>query len=226
MMNESLPQKKPRRLSCIVLVIAITLAVLVLLYLVYTIAVKTINILSLDGNQNTANTNVATIDDPYKGGSKAKVVIVEFADFECPYCFQEFPIVRQIIETYGDEIKFIFRDFPIPEHANAQKAAEAGECAHEQGKFWQMHDIMYINHDKLDVASLKSYAKQIGLDTDRFDKCLDADKYKQEVDDDFADGISAGVTGTPTFFINGQKVEGAIPLDFFKQAIDYGLQTK
>lgn len=229
MENNNPPRKRSRRWPCIILVIAIILALIILAYLLFLIAKKGVILSSLNNNQasnQTSNINVVTTDDPYKGSNEAKVVIVEFSDFECPYCFQEFPVVRQIIETYGDQINFIFRDFPIADHPYAQKAAEAGECAHEQGKFWQMHDKMFINHDQLDDESLKIYAQQVGLDTNQFNECLDSGKYKKEVENDYANGLAAGVTGTPTFFINGQIVEGAVPLEFFKQVIDLGLKMK
>jgi len=226
--QDIMPRKKKRNLSCIIIVIAMIVALVILGYLIYLISTKATSLTNLFSQDNSQLTdlNLATLDDPYKGSRQAKVVIVEFSDFECPYCFQEFSIVRQVIETYGDKINFIFRDFPIPNHPHAQKAAEAGECAHEQDKFWQMHDMMFINRDNLDIKSLKIYAQQIGLDVSKFSQCLDSGRYQKEVELDMADGITAGVTGTPTFFINGQIVEGTVGLEFFKKAIDYGLELK
>ena len=205
--------------------------IIFLFFIVYFIIVliKNPNILSntnglLNTNSSSGPINVASADDPYKGGERAEIVIVEFGDFECPYCLQEFPVVREVINTYGDKIKFIFRDFPLlGDHPEAEKAAEAGECAHEQGKFWEMHDKMFINHLDLSVPALKNYAKQIGLDTGQFDDCLDSGQYEDEVLADLNDGMEAGVTGTPTFFINNQGYPGAIPLEDFKTLIDHEL---
>ena len=111
---------------------------------------------------------------------------------------------------------FVYRDFPIAYiHADAQKAAEAGECADDQGKFWELHDMIYTNQERMTVDDLKQYAVQVGMSGRDFDACLDSGKYEQEVKNDLQDGYNAGVTGTPTFFINGIRVPGAIPLDVF-----------
>ncbi len=174
---------------------------------------------------NLNNTNsvydISTTDDPYAGGENANVVIVEFSDFQCPYCFQVFPTVREIINKYGDQIKFIYRDFPIDDiHPQAQKAAEAGECAAEQDRFWDFHDKLFINQDNLTETSLKNYASELGLNTEQFNACLESNRYYEEVQQDFASGILAGVEGTPTFFINNVKFEGAITLESFTTIID------
>lgn len=164
---------------------------------------------------------VATTDDPFAGNPDASIVIVEFSDFQCPFCFQSFPIVREIINTYGNDIKFIYRDFPIDEiHPQAQKAAEAGECAQEQGKFWEMHDKMFINQNDLFVPSLKRYAAEIGLDVSTFSQCLDNGNFAAEVKQDFNDGLFAGVDGTPTFFINGRKFDGVVSVEVFSSTIE------
>lgn len=178
------------------------------------------------GLQNaSSNTNrtveIATADDPYKGGATAKVVIVEFGDFQCPYCLEAFPVVQEVASTYGDRIKFIYRDFPDSgKHPDAQKAAEASECAHEQGKFWEMHDKLFINQSDLSVAALKRYSQEISLDTAVFNSCLDTGKYAQEVRQDFNDGYQLGVRGTPTFFINGHQFEGTTTVENFQYVID------
>jgi len=215
--------KKKVRWGCWIIVAAVVILFSILIgYFIFLVRENISNINDSD-LENVAT--LETTDDPYKGGENAELVIVEFSDFECPYCLQAFPNVREIIETYGDQIKFIYRDFPDEiSHPNSLNAAEAGECAHEQGKFWEMHDKMFINHLKLTVADLKGYAQEIGLDTDQFNQCLDEEKYKYEVLEDIADGYLLGVEATPTFFFDGQKVEGSIPLDEFKQAIDLGLQ--
>ncbi|MEA3494461.1 MAG: DsbA family protein [Bacteroidota bacterium] len=178
------------------------------------------NIDMILNEDNTTIHDIATNDDPYAGSNDAKIVIVEFSDFQCPYCTQAFSTVREVISTYGDQIKFIYRDFPNSTiHPQSLKAAEAGECASEQNKFWEMHDKIYINTD-LSVTALKQYATEVGMDAGQFNECLDSDRYYEEVQQDFASGIVAGVDGTPTFFINGTKFEGSVSVDNFKSIID------
>lgn len=164
-------------------------------------------------------------DDPYTGAEDAKLVIVVFEDFECYYCGESFLTIKQVINTYGDQIKFVYRDYPNAEaHPNAMNAAMAGECAHEQDKFWEMHDKIFLNQNNLTIDYLKLYALQIGLDTDQFNECLDSGKYEQEIQNDIIDGVAYGASGTPVFFFNGQKVEGVIPLDIFQEIIDFYLE--
>ncbi len=130
----------------------------------------------------------------------------------------------QILETYEGRIKFVIRDFPLNSiHPYAQKASEATECADDQGKFWEYHDVLYANQNALDVDSLKGYAAELGLDTATFNDCLDSGKHQGEVEKDLQDGRSYGVTGTPAFFINGQLVSGAQPFNSFKAVIDAAL---
>lgn len=164
-----------------------------------------------------------TSDDPSAGSSSAKVQIVEFGDFQCPFCRESSGIVRRIIADYGDRIHFVFRDFPVTEkHPDAAKAAEAGECAQEQSadKFWALHDKFYQNQNKLGVSQLKSYAVQVGLDAAAFNACLDSGKFATEVAEDFQAGIDANVGGTPTFFINGYQLSGVVSEEVFRHAID------
>ncbi len=128
------------------------------------------------------------------------------------------------METYGDQIKFVVRDFPLNSiHPYAQKAAEATECADDQGKFWEYHDLVFANQNAIDVDSLKGYAAELGLDTGTFDECLDEGKHSSEVGNDLEDGRASGVTGTPAFIINGQLVSGAQPFTVFQQVIDAAL---
>ena len=162
-------------------------------------------------------------DDAVKGNANAKVTIIEFSDYECPFCGRHFAeTYPQIVKEYVDtgKVKLVFRDFPLSFHPDAQKAAEAAECAGEQNKYWQMHDKLYTNQQALDVESLKIYAKDIGLNTATFNACLDDGKMVDEVAKDFADGQSYGVTGTPAFFINGRFIAGAYPFADFKKIID------
>ena len=175
----------------------------------------------LANNSTAATGSVATLDDPYAGGINANIVIVEFTDFKCPYCLQAFPVIQEVISTYGDKIKFIFRDFPdVGKYPEAQKAAEAANCAFDQGKFMEMHNKLFINQDNQSVPALKRYASELGLDAEKFNTCLDSNKYRDEVLQDLNAGLAAGVGGTPTFFINDNKVEGVIPLETFKQIVD------
>ncbi len=163
---------------------------------------------------------VSVDDDPWIGGKRADVVIVAFSDFECPFCSRAASTMAELADEYGDDIKIVFRDFPLSFHANAHIAAEASECAHEQDMFWEMHDMIFANQDALDSDSLKSYAEEIGLDTDDFNECLDSGEMSDEVDADFADGASYGVQGTPAFFINGELISGAQPIENFRAIID------
>ena len=132
--------------------------------------------------------------------------------------------MKNLKEQYIDtgKVKLIYRDFPLGFHKNAQKAAEATECAEEQdtNKFWEMHDKIFENQQAITVSDLKGYAKDMGLDTTQFDECLDTDKYKDEVLQDLQDGQKAGVSGTPTFFVNGKPLVGAQPFEAFKQLIE------
>jgi len=160
------------------------------------------------------------------GNANASVTIVEFSDFECPYCGNFFTETLPLItKNYIDtgKVQLFFRDFPLSFHADAEKAAEAAECAGEQNKFWQMHDKLFENQNALGVDNLKQYAKDIGLDSAQFNSCLDSGKTAPEVQKDLADGQSYGVSGTPTFFINGVEVVGAQPYSAFEQVINQAL---
>lgn len=166
---------------------------------------------------------ISTDDDPSKGSEDAKVTIVEFSDYQCPFCGRfARDTLPLIVSEYVDtgKVRIVFRDFPIAGHQNAQKAAEASECADEQGKFWEYHDKLFANQQYLGIVDLKQYAKDLGLDSAKFDQCLDSGKYASEVQKDFQDGQSYGVSGTPTFFVNDIQIVGAQPFSVFKQAIE------
>lgn len=163
---------------------------------------------------------VSADDDPSKGGKDAKVTIIEFTDYQCPYCSKVRPTVKQLVTDYGDKVRYVLRDFPLEFHPSAKKAAEAAQCAGDQDKYWEYSDVLWNNQKSLEVADLKRYAGEIKLDQKKFDACLDDGKYTAEVDKDLADGAKAGVNGTPTFFINGRVLSGALPLDEFKKIID------
>lgn len=164
--------------------------------------------------------------DPRSGSPDAPITIVEFSDFQCPYCSRVLDTMKQVKDTYGDKVSVVFQNTPLPMHKDAPKAAEAGQCAHDAGKFWELHDLMFTNQQALSVDDLKKYARQIGIDGDAFDTCLDSGKYADDVAADMAEGAAVGVTGTPAFFINGQFLNGAQPFEKFKEAIDSELASK
>jgi protein-disulfide isomerase len=157
---------------------------------------------------------------PTFGPKAAKVTIVEWSDFECPFCSRVTPTLTKIKETYGKDVRVVFRHQPLPFHPNAKPAAEAAMAAHEQGKFWEMHDKLFANQKALDRASLEKYAQELKLDMGRFKAALDSGKFRKMVEADSAAGSAVGANGTPTFFINGRQFVGAQPFDNFKQVID------
>lgn len=161
---------------------------------------------------------------PSKGPANAPVTIVIFSEYQCPFCSQVQPALKQVEETYKDKVRVVFRDYPLSFHPNAPKAAEAGHCADEQGKFWEMHDKMFANQAKLAVPDLKQLAREIGLDGAKFDECLDSGRSAEKVKANMADAEKVGVNGTPSFFINGRPMSGAIPFDEFKKVIDAELK--
>jgi protein-disulfide isomerase len=160
---------------------------------------------------------------PAKGPSDARVTIVEFSDFQCPFCARGKKVMDEVVKTYGADVRLVFRDFPLSFHENAEKAAEAGHCAEEQGKFWEMHDWMFDNQQSLAAGELKGAAKKLGLDGKKFDQCLDTGKYADAVAANQRAGEEAGVRGTPAFFINGTSLSGAQPFEKFKGEIDRAL---
>ena len=158
---------------------------------------------------------------PGKGSEDAPVTIVEFSDFECPFCSRVVPTLERVSERYGDRVRIVFRQFPLDNlHPNARKAAEASLCAEEQGKFWEMHDAMFANQRQLQVAQLKRHAGELGLDTGAFDECLDSGRHAAQVQADVDAGAEAGVTGTPAFLINGRFLSGAQPFEAFEKVIE------
>jgi protein-disulfide isomerase len=163
---------------------------------------------------------------PAKGSPSAPIELIEFSDFQCPFCLRADPTVQQVLKTYGDRIHFVYRHYPLPNHPNARPAAEAAACANEQGKFWPYHDRLFANPTKLSAADLKQHAADLGLNAAQFNACVDSHKFKSEVDADVRDGEQAGVNGTPAFFINGRTISGAQPYDVFKKIIDEELAAK
>jgi protein-disulfide isomerase len=169
---------------------------------------------------------VAAAGRPLRGAVNAPVQIVEFSDFECPFCFRANPVVRQVLSTYGDRISLVYRHYPLPNHPNARPAAEAAACANEQGRFWDYHDRLFANQSRLADADLKAHAAAVGLDAGKFNDCFDRRKYQDAVDADIDAAEAAGVTGTPAFFINGRPLNGAQPFEAFQRVIDEELARK
>jgi protein-disulfide isomerase len=168
---------------------------------------------------------LAERDTPSLGPKGAPVTIVEYSDFECPYCAQAAPIMKKVLETYPDKVRFVFRDFPLSNiHPNAAKAAEAGECAREQGKFWEMHDKLFADQKHLTVPDLKSAAQSLGLDKEAFASCLDSSRTEATWKAEAAEGESYGVSGTPFFFVNGRIVNGVVPFQAFKNIVDQEIE--
>ncbi len=163
-------------------------------------------------------------DAPVLGPASAKVTVVAFSDFQCPFCSRAVPTLKAIEDQYKGKIRVAFKNNPLPFHDHAHLAAEAALAANEQGKFWEMHDKLFANQQALDRPSLEKYAEELGLNMAKFKAALDSGKFKDRVDRETKEGGAVGVTGTPTFFVNGHILVGAQPLDAFKTAIDAELK--
>jgi protein-disulfide isomerase len=163
--------------------------------------------------------DVATAGRPSRGNEQAPVTIIEFSDYECPFCKRAEPTVKKVLDTYGDKVRLVYRHYPLEFHATARPAAEASACAAAQGKFWEYHDKLFSSSDLSD-AKLKSLAGEVGLDQAKFDECFAKKQFKADIDKDMADASSVGVSGTPAFFINGRMLSGAQPFEKFKEIID------
>ena len=146
--------------------------------------------------------------DHAQGPSSAPVTLVEYGDYQCPYCLRAYPIVKKIQQKMGDRLRFVFRNFPITtSHPSAELAAEAAEAAADQGKFWEMHDALYENQFRLGEEMVAQLAEELGLDVKRFAKALEGGTFRRRVKDDFMGGVKSGVNGTPGFFINGRRYD-------------------
>ncbi|MCA9527555.1 MAG: thioredoxin domain-containing protein, partial [Myxococcales bacterium] len=155
-----------------------------------------------------------------KGGKEPLVTIIEFSEFQCPFCSRVLPTTKQILDTYGDKVAIAFRHNPLPFHKDAMPAAEASLAAGAQGKFWEMHDKLFENQRALSRENLETYAKDLGLDVEKFKADLNSGRFKAQIDEDMKVGAQFGARGTPNFFINGRQVTGARPFDAFKTVID------
>jgi protein-disulfide isomerase len=155
-----------------------------------------------------------------KGPATAPVTIVEFSDFQCPFCSRAAQVLKQIEERYKGQVRVVFRDFPLPKHEQAAKAAEAASCANEQGHFWPMHDRIFENQANLQTGDLKRLASEIGLNREAFDRCLDTGKYANRLRRDVEEGESYGVRGTPTLFINGRLITKPLTYGYVVSVIE------
>jgi protein-disulfide isomerase len=177
-------------------------------------------------NVGSSTVSAISYTEYVRGNNAAPVTIEEYADFECPFCAQTQASLNSLMKNYGANIRIVFKQFPlISLHPNAQKAAEASECAGEQGKFWEMHDLIFANQQQLSEVQLKSWAtNNLKLDENKFNSCLDSGKYVGKIKADIAEGVRRGVDGTPTIFINGEKMVGAQVTEAYQQVIDKALK--
>jgi protein-disulfide isomerase len=159
--------------------------------------------------------------DPSLGRASAPVTLIEFSDFQCPFCQRVAPTLKKIRETYGDKVRIVWKDFPLTQiHPQAFKAGEAAHCAGDQGKYWDYHDRLFANQQQLQPEDLKKHAADLGLDAAAFNACLDSSKYGERVRDGVAQGTRLGVNSTPTIYINGRMLSGAQPYETFVSVID------
>lgn len=160
--------------------------------------------------------------DHIRGNSNAKVTLLEYSDFECPFCLKHLDTLDQLLADYPNDVRLVYRHFPLSFHPEAQKAAEASECASAQGKFWEMHDAIFAANaaGEMSVGKWKSIAADLGLNTNDFNTCLDSGEMAGVVNAQLQEGSAAGIGGTPGTFVNGQLIEGAVPLATFKQVIE------
>jgi protein-disulfide isomerase len=173
---------------------------------------------AMDAPRTTVN---VAPDDPSQGKADAPVTIVEFSDFQCPFCQRVMPTLKELRGKYGDKVRLVWKDFPLTQiHPQAFVAAQAGNCAREQGKFWEYHDTLFGNQSALQPDNLKKYAADLGLDAAKFNQCLDSSKYEARVQDALAVGGRLGIGSTPTVFVNGRSINGAQPLEVFQSIID------
>jgi protein-disulfide isomerase len=175
---------------------------------------------------SSSQNSQVTADHPQLGGDNASITIVEYSDFQCPYCRQAESSLRQVLKKYGDRVRLVYMDFPLSFHQHAMEAAMAARCADEQGQFWAYHDALFENPSGLSTPALKTAAAQLGLDRASFDACLDEHKYKSAVVADRTQGEMAGASGTPYFIVGGHSMSGAQPPSAFESVIDQELRSR
>ncbi len=167
------------------------------------------------------DTDAYRVDDaPAKGSEDAPVHIVEFSNFPCPFCGELAGSLDRLHEEYGDKVRIEFRHFPIASQEHGFQAAQAAYCAHEQERFWEMHDLLFANAPQHDADSIDRYARQIGLNGQAFSECLDSERARQRVEQDVEAGRQLGIDGTPTFFVNGQRHQGALSFEMLEQLVE------
>ena len=178
----------------------------------------------MDAPRTTVAVNA---DDPSEGKADAPVTVVEYSDFQCPFCLRVMPTLKQLRTKYGDRMRLVWKDFPLAQiHPQAFVAAQAGNCAREQGKFWEYHDKLFANQGALQPDALKKYAAEVGLDAAKFNQCLDSSKYEARVQEALANGNRLGISSTPTVYVNGRMINGAQPIEVFESVIDEELARK
>ena len=173
----------------------------------------------------TRQTVMGSEDDPVKGSPSAAVEIVEFSDFQCPYCRHLQPVLKKLLGKYGDKVRLVWKDFPLPVHVDAKPAAIAARCAGEQGKFWEYHDVLFGNQEMLNRGQFIDHASALHLNTEAFIRCLDSGKYRSLLADALETGKRYGIGATPTVFINGRRVAGSLPIETYERIVDEELQA-
>lgn len=158
-------------------------------------------------------------NDPTIGRADAPITVIEFSDFQCPYCERGQAVVKQLRSEYGDKVRFVFKQLPLPMHGQARLAAEASLCANDQGKYWELREWMFANQSKISPDGLKAAAAELRLDGGKFSACLDGTAHEKRIDEDMAQANGLGATGTPTFFVNGRMLEGAQRIETFREVI-------
>jgi len=167
---------------------------------------------------------IPTLGSPVMGAANARITLVEFSDFQCPYCSKAVEKINAVLKAYPNDVKLVFKQFPLDTHPQAQISAQAALAAHQQGKFWQLHDLMFANRNALSRKSILGWAGSLGLDMKKFEADLDSEATKKVVARDLSDGEKAGVEGTPTVFVNGQRYNGELDLGSFKTVLDAELK--
>jgi protein-disulfide isomerase len=169
---------------------------------------------------------VNTKGSPVRGDPEAKIAVVEFSDFQCPFCGRSVKTLDQIAQTYGDKVRIVFKHLPLEMHAKARPAAAAAEAAFRQGKFWEMHNKIFADQENMSPEKYRDYARELGLDVARFDRDLADPDLMKRIDADVAEAQGLGVTGTPAFFVNGRYLPGAVPFESIRALLDEDLGKK
>ncbi len=205
--------------------VAIVVACLIALFGIFAVTSKK------DSNTNTTTNSKATLSNNVTGKNSKKVTLVEYGDFQCPACGQYHPIVKQLVEEYQNDIQFQFRNFPLQTiHPNARAGARAAEAAAKQGKYWEMHNLLYEQQNawtesNTAKAIFQGYAKQLGLNTAKFDTDFASEEVNGIISADYNEGVKLGINSTPTFFLQGKKIKNPGTLDEFKKLIDDAIKT-